>query len=123
MDAFQSSEVMKKKAKVLVGMMDYINGGGEDFNPGYSQDHVDKCSNILDEFIESLNRLGEKPDEPRILDYVKWVVLQLNKLNENIGGGLIETGQREDLYEYIDYAVRCHGLDPKGDVTEEWREW
>jgi hypothetical protein len=82
-----------------------------------------KCEDILERFIDSLQKLDQETTDPEILGCVKNVVLELNKLNESVGGGLIETMEREDLYEYITFAARRSGLKTGGDVTEEWREW
>ncbi len=54
---------------------------------------------------------------------MRQVVLDLNGLNEESGGGLIETDQREGLCQLILVAALHAGLKTDEDVTEEWREW
>ena len=50
--------------------------------------------------------------------------LALNALNEDCGGNLIETGEREALCDLIERAAREAGLpESDEDITEAWREW
>jgi len=116
-------ELEKKKSKLITGMRDYMNDEDEDFDPGYTEADIQKCDKILMEFLDNLQKLRRDATQPEILAFVKIVVLELNKLNESVGHGLIETGQREDLCDYILYAASHSGLKTAEDVTEEWREW
>lgn len=58
------------------------------------------------------------------LALVRDAVLALNVLNEQCGGELIETDQREDLCEVLLRAGALRGFHyADDDVTEEWRDW
>ena len=116
-------ELQKKKARLIAGMTDYMHSGGDDFNPGYTEDDIQKCDMILRDFIDDLQKLAPAPIGAEILNCAKAAVLKLNKLNKDVGGGLIETDQREDLCDYIQFAAEKSGLKTEGDITEEWREW
>jgi hypothetical protein len=125
MNTSDLSELEKRKAKLIAGMLDYMQSedDDDDFDPGYTKADVKKCDGILTEFTDSLHDLAGGVPESKILNCVKQVVLELNKLNEDAGGSLIETDQREDLCDYILFAARQSGLKRNDDVTEEWRKW
>lgn len=111
------------KERIVSGMIDFMSAGDDDFDCGYTEADVRKCDKILQEYVENLQKFGTTATEPQLLECIKKAVLALNKLNEDAGGGLIETDQREDLCEYILFAAKQSGLQSDGDVTEEWREW
>jgi len=117
-------QLEQMKAKTLAGMINYMNYRAKDASAPYTDKDVEECDNVLGEFIGALQNMGLEADQPEILECVKKVVLELNKLNDRTGGCLIETGQREELFTYIDFAARQSGLtSTDADVTEEWREW
>jgi hypothetical protein len=94
------------------------------FDAGYTQKHVDRCSEIIDGFLASLEKTPEARKNEYILAAVKNTILRLNELNKECGGRLIETGQRDTLGTLIDLAARHAGLESSvDDVTYEWREW
>ncbi len=66
---------------------------------------------------------NHKLPHDQILAAAKQAVLNLNALNKECGGRLIETDQREDLCELILVAAKLAGLESDEDITEEWREW
>jgi hypothetical protein len=75
------------------------------------------------EYVESLAALSASTDKD-IMECVKKAVLALNELNENTDYALIETEERENIWELIQTAaVDCGLQDPADDVTEEWRDW
>jgi hypothetical protein len=108
------------KARLLEGMTDYIADGEDGL---YSKDDIQKCDDILRDFMKRLGGLEDSAPETTILHCVKKAVLDLNTLNDSVGGSLIETDQREDLCEYLLLAAQSAGLKREDDVTEEWREW
>jgi hypothetical protein len=93
----------------------------------YTQENCDKASAIFDNLINSLKTIGKQANEQSKIELFKKAVLSLNKLNNEIGG-LIETGEREDLCELIDRVTIAAGLNPKnyagGDgIADQWRDW
>ena len=120
-------DILKVKQDLIDEMIEYMKYGGAvdendpeynpEFDAGYTQKHVDRCSEIIDDFLASLEKTPEKAHQNEyIMDAVKKTILNLNELNEECDGNLIGTGQREDLCKLIDLAA-------SHDITYEWREW
>ena len=120
---------MKRNKCALESMTEYLQCQEEDcdeYDAGYSQDEVDECGQILDEYIDTLIALGEDADDKSILRCVQRVVQKLNQLNERCDYQLIEIDQREEMVPYIIQAAEQAGLSThrlEYDITEEWREW
>ncbi|QKE73858.1 hypothetical protein HPK19_14015 [Arthrobacter citreus] len=91
-------------------------------NEFFNEENINATNEVLDSFINSLEKLGAKPPEAEIMKIVKDVVIKFNELNEQYDY-YIETMEREDLCEFIDTAVSIAGLETDDDITEEWREW
>ncbi len=106
------------------GMIAYMSDAGKDekLDCGYTHEHVSRCSTILDRYLAAL---APSPalQQDTVRAAVKSVVLELNELNDETEGRLIETDQREDLCQIILLAAARAGLDGEQDHTEEWREW
>ncbi|HEY4850591.1 MAG TPA: hypothetical protein VII22_07330 [Streptosporangiaceae bacterium] len=90
---------------------------------------------VLAAFEGELRALASPSDED-VLGAVRRVVLALNKVNEQQGrAGSIgyETGEREELCEYIDASLEEFGIDvralearrgiDRGEIAGNWREW
>ena len=90
---------------------------------GFTQKHVEKCEALILEYLSALEQI-KTPTNEEILKHVKKLVLALNKLNEKADYCLLETEEREAIWEIIQTsAVACGLVDPEDDITEEWREW
>jgi len=120
-------DILKMKQDLIDGEIEYMKYGGAvdendpeydpEFDAGYTQEHVDRLSEIIDDFLASLEKTPEKAGQNEyIMDAVKKTILNLNELNEECDGNLILTGLREDLCKLIDLAT-------SHDITYEWREW
>jgi hypothetical protein len=127
-----SPEVLSLKEDLLESMVSFMRGEDEDdegdsgFEAGYTQDDIDRCAAIIDHYLITLSRIKGKGEDRNevILEAVKDTVLELNTLNDNCDGNLIETDQRETLCELINSAAQDAGLETDlDDITEEWREW
>jgi len=77
---------------------------------GYTQDDIDECSMILDEYIDDLVMLKEPKSNEQIVECVEKVIKRLNNLNEKCEFSLIETDQREELVPFIIDAAELAGL-------------
>lgn len=89
----------------------------------YTAEDVARCGELLKDYLTALAEMAEPTDE-RIMAQVEKVVLALNELNEELDYALIETVEREAIWELIQTsAVDCGLQDVPDDVTEEWREW
>ena len=99
-------------------MRDYLDAESD-----YSEKDIQICSSILYAYSDSL--LAVNGNRQGILSVVEKTVKQLNKLNNNCDGSLIETDQREQIYSIIESLAREFGLiiEDNEDITEKWREW
>ena len=89
----------------------------------YTAEDVARCGELLTEFLTALSELDE-PEDDAIMAQVEQVVLALNELNEELDYALIETVEREAIWELIQTAAVDAGLcEVPDDVTEQWREW
>ena len=88
---------------------------------GFTEGHISACAAILDVFCDMLK--FSSGNKSNIMHEVKNVVCALNALNESADCALIETDEREQLYEFIDGAAKIAGLVTDEDITEEWRDW
>lgn len=113
-----------KEQKVLYSMRDFITPADdteeEDTDQPYEMEDVDRCGIILDNFID---RLVVSSSKDEIMVCVKSVVEQLNDINDHCDYALIETGQREDLCDFIIMAANIAGYQTDEDITLEYREW
>ncbi len=64
------------------------------FDAGYSQEHVDRCSKIVDTYLDAVGAMRETGAD-----------------------------QREQICRLMITAAKYAGLTLDGDFTEEWREW
>jgi len=119
----------KKFEKIISPMVDHMNHESEDGKElcdcGYTQNDIDCCVNILDDYIDELITLVDRASESAILDSVKKVVLSLNELNENANYSLIEADQKECICQFIQDAATDAGLPQTStDITKDWwRMW
>ena len=106
---------------VIASMLDYMGEDEEDV--GFGRDDVDKCGALLNGYLEALATMEDVSDEA-IMAEVQRAVLALNELNEATDYCLIETGEREAIWEVIQLAAIERGLkNAAEDITEEWRDW
>ncbi|MGW5780884.1 hypothetical protein [Streptomyces sp. NPDC003863] len=85
---------------------------------------------VFDAFEEELPGLAGAEDG-QIFAVVERVVLALNAVDETHCG--FETGEREELCDYIDKALAEHGVDVvaltarhglgRYQLTDQWRDW
>lgn len=106
---------------IVTPMLVYMEECGEECE--FKKKDVTKCEKLVLNYLTSLSRL-KKPDDVKIMERVKKLVLALNKLNVRTEYSLIETCEREALWKIIQDAAIASGLKEEyDDVTEEWREW
>ncbi|WP_017850767.1 hypothetical protein [Leptospira interrogans] len=91
----------------------------------FNDEKIAATEEILTKFLKNLSNNSGSQEE--ILKIVKEVVISLNHIGGFDGtlGNFIETEEREELCDFINYAARVSGLeeDDSLDITEEWREW
>jgi hypothetical protein len=86
----------------------------------------------LTEFEHNLRTLTSPSDED-VFGTVKRLILALNQINAQHGGAGYETGEREELYDYIDASLSETGIDVEAlaarenigrwEITDRWRQW
>lgn len=109
--------------KVIGGMLRYMDFFDEDEECPFTKEDVAKCEKILSDYLYSLNALTN-PTNEEIMLCVQQAVLALNQLSEDTDYSMIETEERENIWELIQSsAVECGLQDPAEDITEQWREW
>ena len=109
------------KNEVIDPMFEYLTEEGEDC--GFTKKDIAKCEDIISKYLAALDGI-KKPDDKKTMKEVKAVVLALNKLNKRTNYSIIETMEREAIWEIIQTsAVECGLSNPSDDITEEWREW
>jgi hypothetical protein len=127
-------DILRLRNAAIDGMVSYMKYGAaeseadpdfdEDFDAGYTQADIDRCAEIVDELLASLENVPQGKENESILNAVKVAVVKLNKLNDRCDGLLIETDQREQLCALIIAAAKRAGLvSSVYDITEQWREW
>ena len=103
-------------------MISFVEEWDED-GCGYTAEDVETCKSLIYTYLETLAAMAEPADEA-IMEQVKTLVLALNDLNEKADYSLIETEEREAIWEVIQTsAVDCGLKEYADDITEEWREW
>jgi hypothetical protein len=127
------AEIQRLKSGAIEYMRRYMKYGGcededdpdydPDFDAGYTEEHLQACERILDQYLQALSRVADPERDAQIMAAVKTVVLDLAELNLSCKESLIETEEREQICAFIHAAANQAGLDRQGDITEEWREW
>ena len=119
MNSQQATKIDELKSSLVAGMESYLQDVGAEC--GYTQTDVEACAKIVDSYVVAVSRAAS-PET--IMDEVRKTVTRLNELNDQAGGGLIETSQREDLCLIINKGAEYAGYEvDSDDLTEEWREW
>lgn len=132
MSAEMDPDLLAEKQLIVDDIQNYMQFGAADdendedydanFESGYEQTHVDRRSVILTDYLDSIAEQLEAPPET-LLEVVKSTVEELNTLNDDSDGTIIETDQRERICEFIENGLRFAGFEPDFDPTEQWREW
>ncbi len=101
------------------------------FEGGLEQYTVENCENveqIMNDLIHELVVLGKNATESSKVAKFEIAVKALNKLNDDSGYSLIETGEREQLFMLFEYIALLSGIDSSkygaGEgIASEWRDW
>ena len=118
---FDLKEYLERtKTEVTDPILEYMRDAEID---DFTAEDVARCGALLEEYLTALSELRD-PEDADIMAQVEKVVLALNDLNDELDYTLIETVEREAIWELIQTAaVDCGLQDVPDDVTEEWREW
>ena len=87
----------------------------------FDKSHIDKLTNLLDDYLTELEQVSTKDDA---LKLVERTVNAINTVNEDANEEMIETMEREDIAEVINYACVLKGYAAEDDdLTEDYRDW
>ena len=125
MNIIENHGIIGHRRDLVDGMTSYMidDATNSDTDAAYTQGHIDRCGAILDAYLAGLDADKVSGNPEMIMALVKNAVMALNDLNDECGGNLIETDQRELLCDIIIGWANAAGLITDEDVTEEWREW
>lgn len=109
-----------KKNEIIDHFVELI----DEFNfDTFTKKDIGVVNKILTDYLVAL-RASEGAGDAAVMGCVKTAVLALNDLNERTEYGMIETEEREILWEFLQTAAVDAGLqNVPDDVTEEYREW
>lgn len=125
MKIIENADIVRQRGDLVDGMIGYMisDATNSDVEAAYTHQHIERCNAILDAFLTGLDAPGGSRNHEGIMDLVKKAVIALNELNDECGGRLIETDQREHLCDIIICAAHQAGLVTEEDITEQWRQW
>ncbi|MCX4389578.1 hypothetical protein OG777_21975 [Micromonospora peucetia] len=96
----------------------------------WSEPFITAVDAALDAYEADVRSLSAPSDE-EVFAAVERVITALNAVSDE--HGMIETGEREDLCEYVDVVLTNAGLDVEAltsrhdieryELTDEWRDW
>lgn len=119
--------VERQTAAVAAGTLDEEEAYAVRLWPG---DFIAAVDTALEEH-EAEARALRAPSDGDVFAAVRRVVLALNAINEE--HGRIETGEREELCDYIDNVLTSAGIDTaalaarrgidRAELTDSWRDW
>ncbi len=96
--------------------------GLEQFTP----ENVNAAENIINQLIIAFSSLDKDVSESEKVSYFKTAVEELNVLNQQLNGELIETEEREELCDLLDIIAISADINvSKYDdgIASEWRDW
>ena len=87
---------------------------------------------VLVEFAGAI-AATEVRDYDSVMNSIISLVVKLNEINDKYDGGVIETGEREQLCQYIEDVIAESKIDLEAyaksrecdtnEITDSWREW
>ncbi|MFF2847098.1 hypothetical protein ACFVT5_12265 [Streptomyces sp. NPDC058001] len=94
---------------------------------------LDATDGALAGFEAEVAGLSAGASDDEVFGVVERVVVTLNGINEAHGGSGFETGEREELCDYIHRTLTGHGIDIPAlaerngmgahEITDKWRDW
>ncbi|MEU4476750.1 hypothetical protein AB0F68_01580 [Micromonospora sp. NPDC023966] len=123
-----ATHVQNQKRRIAAGTLAENGAYALDLWP---EAFIAAVDTALDAYEADVRSFSSPPDD-KVFASVKRVVMALNAIDEE-HGSRIETGEREELCEYIDDVLTDAGIDADGltsrrnidraELTDEWRDW
>ena len=86
----------------------------------FSEETLVEFEEILNEFVDNI--VGKKDDKKNIRKWAKTAIRKLNRANKKLDHSLIETQERDELFQFF-FDAGCYvGVDIF-DVVDETRDW
>ncbi len=128
------ASVAAEARQLAAGTLDPDEAFAADLFP---EDMLAETDEVLSEFERDVAALVEHRWAPAsdsdIFRVIERTVRALNVVNDRHGGAAYETGEREQLCEYIETVLDAAGIDvdafagrhgiTRHEITDEWREW
>lgn len=100
----------------------------------FPDEFIDRTDTALKLFVANISNCSPHQDDyPKVRNAIKSLVLDLNKINDDFDGSVIETGEREEICDFIDDVIVAHGIDidayaeyldcGRYELADEWRDW
>ena len=100
----------------------------------FPDEFLERTDARLKSFISSISACVTTADDyPKVMQAIESLVVELNTINDDFDGSVIETGEREALCEFIDNVIVTHGIDIEAlaaaqdcgsdELTDQWRDW
>lgn len=121
--------VADEASKVAAGTLNAADAFMADLYPVSLLDATDEALGAFESELRTLR----SPSDDEVFEAVERVVLALNVINDQHDGAAYETGEREELGDYIDQALTECGVDVPAltarqglgryEITDKWRDW
>jgi hypothetical protein len=121
------SAVSRQTAEVAAGTLAPDKAYAVELWPADFVTRVDAAFDVYDVGVRALR----SPSDDAVMTVVQRIVMALNDIDEDHGA--IETGEREELCEFIIMSLAEAGVDvdaiaarrgvDRWDLTDEWRDW
>jgi hypothetical protein len=114
-------DILKSQCKPTDTWQSYLDDDDE-MGVFYIQEGIDAVANVLDQFIQALVDMDDYANCKMVEETIHKLILDLNNLS-HVYEGMIETGEREELVDFILSVLDIIEYEYIGDITEQWREW
>jgi hypothetical protein len=126
-------QVDEQAAEVAQGLLPLADAYAFQLWPESLRVGTDAALAVFEDELRAL----KSPSDEDVMGVVEHVVLALNKINEqHVSAGLVgyETGEREELCEYVDASLEESGIDVEAlearngikrrdGIAGRWRDW
>lgn len=87
----------------------------------YTQNDVERCEKILKRYLDCL--LDCQGESDRIADCVRQATCEINALNKQCGGALVDNWRRERLSSFLRDTASQAGMEAAESLTFEQQMW
>ena len=113
--------ILKSQCKPTDTWQSYLDED-EEMGIFYTQEGIYAVSYALDQFIQTIIDIDDYSNGKSIRDLIHKLIVDLNNISHKYDG-MIETGERDELVDFIHSVLDTIEFEYMGDITEQWREW